>query len=74
MMACYVCNKQSRETPAVAICTVCGMALCAEHAIREELPVYETVETGMTATRHKLPSGVPRIVCPECHKAVHQAR
>jgi len=59
---------------AEAICIVCGMALCPEHAIREEVPVYETVETGMTATRHKLPAALPRIVCPECHQALHQAR
>ena len=71
-MVCYVCNKQGQETAAVAICIVCGMALCAEHVIREELPVYATVETGMAATRQKLPETLPRMLCAECRSALHQ--
>ncbi len=73
-MLCYVCKRSHTDTPAVALCIVCGMGLCLDHAIREAIPVYETVETGMTATRHKLPAALPRIVCAECHKALHQAR
>jgi hypothetical protein len=71
-MNCYVCDKQGRATPAVAICIVCGMALCGEHLIREELPVYATVETGMTAVKHKLPESLPRMLCAECRAALHQ--
>jgi len=71
-MNCYVCHDQGRQSVAVAICIVCGMALCREHVVREELPLFETVETGMTASRHRLPASLPRIVCPACHHALHQ--
>jgi len=71
-MNCYVCNKQGRETPAVAICIVCGMALCAEHLVREEMPVWRDVQMGMGSTHMKLPETLPRIVCAECHHALNQ--
>jgi hypothetical protein len=48
------------------------MALCLDHLVREELPVYESVNAGMAAARHKLPGTLPRILCAECHKALHQ--
>jgi hypothetical protein len=71
-MVCYVCNKQGKETPAVAICIVCGMALCPEHLIREELPVWEKVFAGMGETTRKLPETLPRILCAPCHSALKQ--
>jgi hypothetical protein len=71
-MICYICNEPDRQSPAVAICIVCGMGLCREHVVREEVPVYETVSAGMTPSRHKLPETLPRILCPPCHKALHQ--
>ncbi len=36
-MKCYICAKEGRSSDAVAVCIVCGMGLCTEHAIREEL-------------------------------------
>jgi len=71
-MHCYICSQQNKETPAVAICIVCGMGLCKEHLIREELPVWEKLHTGMAETRRKLPESLPRFVCPPCHQALHQ--
>ena len=71
-MNCYVCNKLGKAEPAVAICIVCGMALCPEHLVREELPVWADVNAGMGTTRHKLPETLPRILCAECHSALHQ--
>lgn len=73
-MGCYVCDKQGKTTPAVAICILCGMALCAEHAIREELPVFQDVSAGMGTMRHKLPATLPRILCAECYNALHQQK
>ena len=72
-MNCYVCNKLGKQEPAVAICIVCGMGLCMDHVVREELPVYESVNAGMAASKHKLPATLPRILCPECYKALHQS-
>ena len=71
---CYVCNKLDKDTPAVAICIVCGMGLCPEHLVREELPVWENVNAGMGTTRHKLPDTLPRILCVECHHALRQVK
>jgi hypothetical protein len=73
-MNCYVCDKQGKTTPAVAICILCGMALCGEHAVREELPVFHDVSAGMATVRQKLPAGLPRILCPECYRALHQSK
>jgi hypothetical protein len=71
-MNCYVCKLQGKDEPAVAICIVCGMGLCLDHVVREELPVYESVNAGMAASRHKLPATLPRILCSECYQALHQ--
>jgi len=71
-MNCYVCNKQGKDTPAVAICIVCGMALCREHLVREELPVWQDVQMGLGSTRTKLPETLPRILCAECYHALNQ--
>jgi hypothetical protein len=73
-MNCYVCNRQGKDTPAVAICIVCGMALCPDHVVREELPVWQEVHAGMGTTRRKLPETLPRIVCAECHAALIQTQ
>ena len=73
-MMCYVCNKLGKDTPAVAICIVCGMGLCSEHLVREELPVWQDVNVGMGTVRHKLPETLPRILCAECYQALHQEK
>jgi hypothetical protein len=73
-MNCCICKQQGQDEPAVAICIVCGMGLCLDHLIREELPVYESVNAGMAATKHKLPATLPRMLCPPCQAALHQAR
>ena len=71
-MICYVCNKQGKSTLAVAVCIVCGMALCPDHVVREELPLWEDTGAGMGTTRRKLPERLPRIVCAECQHALLQ--
>ena len=71
-MNCYVCNKQGKEKSAVAICIVCGMALCEEHLVREELPVWKDIQLGIGSNRVKLPETLPRIVCAQCHAALKQ--
>jgi len=73
-MICFVCKAQGRETPALAMCVVCGMALCGDHAVREELPLWERVSLGMTEARRQLPLKLPRFVCRECSHALSQKR
>lgn len=42
-MKCYVCAKASQKSDAVAVCAVCGMGLCMDHAIERELPLVRRV-------------------------------
>lgn len=72
-MNCYLCDQEGKDSPAVAICTICGMALCKAHAIREELPMCERVDQGMAPTCRKLPLTMPRFVCEPCRAAMHQS-
>jgi hypothetical protein len=72
-MICYVCAQTGAKTEAVAICILCGMALCQEHLVREELPVWEKVATGMSSTRRQLPATLPRFLCQPCYGAMHQS-
>jgi hypothetical protein len=72
-MICYVCAQADVRTEAVAICILCGMALCQEHLLREELPVWEKVQTGMGETRRQLPATLPRFLCQPCHGAMRQS-
>jgi hypothetical protein len=66
-MKCYVCAKEGRSADAVAICIICGMGLCTEHAIREDLDMWEG---GYPFPAHKIKAKMPRILCPECHDAM----
>jgi len=40
-MKCYICAEQGKHSDAVGVCIVCGMAVCREHMIREETPVWD---------------------------------
>ena len=72
-MTCYVCASGGQRAEAVAICIVCGMALCADHVVREELPVLARSHAGLGEARRELPERLPRMVCQECYQALHQA-
>ncbi len=66
-MKCYVCAQEGRSSDAVAVCVVCGMGLCIEHAMREELDMWEG---GYPFPSHKVKATIPRILCPECYQAL----
>lgn len=68
-MKCYVCAKGGKDTEAVAICIVCGMGLCMDHAIREEMPMWEG---GYPFPMTKETKTLPRILCGDCHAALHE--
>jgi len=65
-MKCWICAEKGVDTDAVAVCTLCGMGLCREHAIREEIPVQEG---GYPFPLTKGQKSLPRILCPECSTA-----
>jgi len=66
-MKCYICAREGRSSDAVAICIVCGMGLCREHAIREELEMWEG---GYPFPAKRAKAKIPRTLCPECYNAL----
>ncbi len=69
-MKCYICDQAGKETDAIAICIVCGIAVCKEHSVREQIPVTETYKWGMGEEKVTLPLPVPRILCEWCYQAL----
>lgn len=65
-MKCFVCAQEGKDTDAVAICIVCGMGLCMNHAIQEELDLWEG---GYPFPVRKSEKKLPRILCPACSEA-----
>lgn len=66
-MECYVCAQQGKHVPAVGICIVCGMGLCTEHALREDVDIWEG---GYPFPSKKSKTKLPRILCAECKEAL----
>ncbi|RLI75603.1 hypothetical protein DRO97_02925 [Archaeoglobales archaeon] len=65
-MKCYICAEEGKETDAVAICIVCGMGLCMDHLVREEMEVWKG---DYPFPSKKLKKTIPRIVCQVCYSA-----
>jgi len=66
-MHCYVCAQQGKETVAIAMCIVCGMALCQKHLVRADIDMWEG---GYPIPRQKTTKKMPRILCNECYAAL----
>ncbi len=66
-MKCYVCAQEGKSSDAVAICIICGMGLCSEHAIREDIDIWEG---GYPFPAQKVKRKLLRILCPECYAAL----
>lgn len=66
-MKCYVCAQQGKDTDALAICIVCGMGLCQEHLIRQEVEIWEG---GYPFPSEKVKKTLPRILCQYCFNAL----
>ena len=73
-MRCYPCARQGKVEEAVAICIICGMGVCLDHALREELLVQDVIDWGLGEERIVYPHPLPRMVCPECKRAIDQRR
>ncbi|MDP3066540.1 MAG: DUF2180 family protein [Methanobacteriaceae archaeon] len=66
-MKCYICAQEGKDTDALAICIVCGMGLCQDHLIRQEVDVWEG---GYPFPAEKLEKTVPRILCGFCYHSL----
>ncbi|RPI27765.1 MAG: DUF2180 family protein [Actinomycetota bacterium] len=49
------------------MCIVCGMGLCMEHVIREDVDIWEG---GYPFPQKKARKKLPRILCEECRDAL----
>jgi hypothetical protein len=66
-MKCYICAQEGKDSDALAICIVCGMGLCQEHIIHQEIDLWEG---GYPLPSEKIKATLPRILCPYCYKAL----
>jgi hypothetical protein len=73
-MKCYICAKLGKEEDAVAVCIVCGMGLCLDHAIKQELSIRDVIDWGFGQEQIQYPHPLPRFVCPECRLAIDQRK
>ncbi|AJF07525.1 DUF2180 family protein [Geoalkalibacter subterraneus] len=58
-MNCYPCARENKETPAVAVCSVCGKGLCLEHTVERELPLVQRVSGWVDQS-------LIHLLCAEC--------
>ncbi|NYT17726.1 MAG: DUF2180 family protein [Methanomicrobiales archaeon] len=63
-MKCYICDIEGAEHEAVAVCQICGMGLCREHAIRENIQIPHVI-LGQTVK-----TSIPVFLCPDCKNAL----
>ncbi|HBY95710.1 MAG: DUF2180 family protein [Ardenticatenaceae bacterium] len=62
-MNCYTCIKEGVTMDAVAVCAICGMGLCLDHAIEREIPLVQRVSGWASqSTMH--------ILCERCSKVL----
>ena len=64
-MNCYECNQLDRATDAVAVCNVCGAAVCPEHVHSEPVQMRGPPQPGKVI--HSRPAR--RLTCPVCRTA-----
>ncbi|BHH83175.1 DUF2180 family protein [Desulforhopalus sp. 52FAK] len=70
-MHCFVCAQLGKETPAIAVCITCGMCVCQEHLVREDLPIEDVKNFGFSKQKIVRAEKMPRIVCQSCHTALN---
>jgi hypothetical protein len=71
---CYICAQKGTQTPAVAVCLACGMGVCMDHLVREELPIEDIVDWGLGKEKVTYPKTLPRILCIWCAEALAQRK
>ncbi len=70
MLKCFMCDENNKTEEAVAICIVCGMGLCMEHARRADLEIWEGHYPMPVKTMEK---DLPRFLCEYCIEATYIA-
>ena len=70
-MNCYMCAQEGKETPALAVCITCGMGVCQEHLVREDLPIEDVKNFGFSSQTTIRVEKMPRILCKPCHVALN---
>lgn len=71
-MRCYACDQADESMEAVAICIVCGMGVCRDHAVRQDVAVKGTLWYGQAPVKGPLPKAMMRILCDTCAQALAQ--
>ncbi|UCD93247.1 MAG: DUF2180 family protein [Methanobacteriota archaeon] len=73
-MKCYLCAEEGKDTEAIAICIVCGMGVCKEHHVKDQISFWEaqfmSSDLSPEGGRFTLPKSLPRILCIECYEAI----
>ncbi|MGC9540519.1 DUF2180 family protein [Streptomyces sp. UG1] len=64
-MTCYECAQLGRTSEAVAVCQLCGAAVCTAHVHAESMQVREPAHPGKVI--HDQPAR--RLTCPVCRAA-----
>ncbi|MGN9760988.1 DUF2180 family protein [Streptomyces sp. SD31] len=64
-MNCYECVQLDRTVAAVAVCTVCGAGVCADHVHTERKQLREPASPGKVI--HEQPAR--QMTCPVCRHA-----
>lgn len=64
-MNCYECAQSGRTSEAVAVCRLCGAAVCADHVRTETVQLREAAQPGKVM--HDEPAR--RLTCPVCRAA-----
>lgn len=65
-MKCYMCALEGKDTDALAICIVCGMGICMEHLIREDVEIWEG---NYPFPSKRFDKTLPRFLCEWCYEA-----
>jgi hypothetical protein len=70
-MNCFMCAQKGKETPAIAVCIACGMCVCQDHLVREDLPLEDVKNFGFSTQKVVRAEKMPRILCKPCHVALN---
>ncbi len=70
-MNCFMCAQEKKEVPALAVCIACGMGVCQDHLIRDDLPLEDVKNFGFSTQKIVRVEKMPRILCKPCNIAVN---
>lgn len=70
-MNCFICAQDKKETTAVAVCLTCGMGVCQEHLVREEITIEDVKTSAFSKQKIIRAENLPRILCKPCYAALN---